>query len=250
MIARWHSIDPLAEYYYSTSSYHYALNNPIRYVDVFGMGGADFFDENGNKIGTDGKDDDVVYIVTDKEEKKEIKNKDKKNGTTDPNNVKSKIETTKTELKESLNVLDRTEKNGGNREEASVVTENGEVIRGETGSSESQTLSDGTVVKTTEVPANEGNNNTFIHSHPTAVNVTSDSKIESSSATVPGPKDPGVFKGYKRNIIVGNLGYASGQKQLDGSISISTPSQGAVIYDRNSKPLIQLKRKAIKKIIK
>ncbi len=76
------------------------------------MGGADFFDENGNKIGTDGKDDDVVYIVTDKEEKKEIKNKDKKNGTTDPNNVKSKIETTKTELKESLNVLDRTEKNG------------------------------------------------------------------------------------------------------------------------------------------
>ena len=37
-LARWHSVDPLAESYYSHSPYHYALNNPIRYTDFMGMG--------------------------------------------------------------------------------------------------------------------------------------------------------------------------------------------------------------------
>lgn len=250
MIGRWHTPDPLAEIYSSWSPYHYAMNNPIRYTDVFGMGAGDFHNENGKYLGTDGIDDDKVYVVTDKQEKKEIKATNKEGGTTQSSDVSSAVETTKTELGESLNVLNRTESNGGNQEECSVVTESGEVIKGETGSADSKTLSDGTVVKTTTLPSNEGNNNTSIHSHPTAANVTSDGKIESSSATVPGPNDPGVFKGYKRNIIVGNLGYSSGQKQMDGSVTVSTPSQGAVIYDRNSKPLVQLKQKAIERIIK
>ena len=226
------------------------MNNPIRYTDVFGMGAGNFYDENGKYLGTDGIDDDKVYIVTDNNEKKEIKATDKGGGTTQVGDVSSSVETTQTELGESLNVLDRTVSNGGNQEECSVVTKGGQVIKGETGSADSKTLSDGTVVKTTTLPSNEGNDNTSIHSHPTAANVTSDGKIESSSATEPGPNDPGVFKGYNRNIIVGNLGYSSGQKQMDGSVTVSKPSQGAVIYDRNSKPLVQLTRKALKRITK
>ena len=46
-LGRWFTIDPLAEMYYSWSPYHYAMNNPIRYRDVFGMGAGDFYDERG-----------------------------------------------------------------------------------------------------------------------------------------------------------------------------------------------------------
>jgi RHS repeat-associated protein len=37
-LARFTTIDPLAEKYSPWSSYHYALNNPIRYADFMGMG--------------------------------------------------------------------------------------------------------------------------------------------------------------------------------------------------------------------
>ncbi|TKG90710.1 hypothetical protein EYV94_22865 [Puteibacter caeruleilacunae] len=37
-LARFTTIDPLAEVYYPQSSYHYALNNPIKYKDYLGMG--------------------------------------------------------------------------------------------------------------------------------------------------------------------------------------------------------------------
>jgi len=45
-LGRWHSIDLLTESYHSVSPYHYALNNPIRYIDVFGMGADEFNDED------------------------------------------------------------------------------------------------------------------------------------------------------------------------------------------------------------
>ena len=53
-LGRWHSVDPLAEIYQSHSPYHYALNNPIRYKDILGMGAEDKVeDEEKKKIAVD-----------------------------------------------------------------------------------------------------------------------------------------------------------------------------------------------------
>ena len=62
-LARWHSVDPLTESYYSQSPYHFSGNNPIRLLDLNGMNYGDYYKENGTWLGSDGIVDDKVYIA-------------------------------------------------------------------------------------------------------------------------------------------------------------------------------------------
>ncbi len=91
-IARWTSVDPLASSMASWSPYNYVFNNPLKYTDPTGMAPfTDFYNNNGKYIGTDGKDDGQVVVVTDNSEARQIKKTDKAGGTTDASSVSSGV---------------------------------------------------------------------------------------------------------------------------------------------------------------
>jgi len=62
ILARFTTMDPLCEKYYSISPYAYCGNNPVRYIDPTGMSYGDYYDYyTGEHLFNDGIDDDKVY---------------------------------------------------------------------------------------------------------------------------------------------------------------------------------------------
>ena len=146
--------------------------------------------------------------------------------------------------------------NGGLREESSVVTGDGEVIRGETGPEPIIENINGLDVQTAEgslpdLP--DGTNKkdaTLIHSHPIGVQIKGD-KAFPQTATTPSAEDAGTFVSFGTNIIVGNLSTRSVTKNASGKFIVGGSATGAVIFRGMSPiPKLILKRGAIKRIVK
>ena len=66
-LGRWFVPDPMAESYYSQSTYHFSGNNPILYIDKNGMNYNPIYDEYGDFMGTDdwGLQGDAIFMNSD-----------------------------------------------------------------------------------------------------------------------------------------------------------------------------------------
>lgn len=168
-----------------------------------------------------------------------IRGNDKAGISTSKEKADIAVTTTKTVLKEALDVLGRTKDNGGLREESSIVKPNGEIIKGKTGEEPINGIARSTLPKV------EGDDNTSIHSHPTE---TTDNT--GFNAAKPGPRDPDAFKGNKTNIIVGKLG----DPQVDAAGNDIARSSGAAFFGRiittETKPIVKMTDHTIVKILK
>ena len=251
-LGRWNGVDPLAEKFVSTSSYVAMLNNPIRFVDLDGRQAGEYYNENGRHIGSDGNDDNMKYVVTDNDEARTVRQNNRRGNDTSLDEVTSAVVLpSDAALSESLDVLERTENNGGLREEASLVMNDGSIVRGTTGSL--PTIVNNVQTAQTVVP-NLPNGQTdndvevMIHSHPTTTQQVGNQAYP-QSANNPSPADNGTFNRFETNIIVGRLGELNlPQTDQNGNV-IDNRSTGIVIYNNQSQEKTSLTKRAVERII-
>lgn len=218
------------------------------------FGNTELFNKHGKKIGEDkNRNDGKVSIITDRKAIKRIAYNFKNGGLASKSDINDGIRTTKTVLTEALHILKRTESNGGLREECSVVTAKGRVVRGKTG--DLPDINNGIQVAETMLPRllkNEKRKRaTSIHSHPLVVRIKNETYYPHIVTNPSFNPDLWTFAYYETNIIVGNLQKERVILTSTGIVKISS-SKGIAIYKKGKgdKAVLILKEKAVQRIIK
>ncbi|SUJ10968.1 Uncharacterised protein [Sphingobacterium spiritivorum] len=133
---------------------------------------------------------------------------------------------------------------------------NGLVVRGQTGPSPTISV-DGVQTASANLPSlptGYGSAEASIHSHPTTVQVVgkgATAQLYPQSASSPSTTDNTTFTQFKFKVIVGPLGPLKGAlyNQAKDTMTIPNRTNGLAIYDRNTNPIIELKKKIVENII-
>lgn len=233
LLTSWTAVDPMSDKYPNISPYAYCNWNPVKLVDPDGNEIGDYYSLTGNYLGWDGHVDNKVHIVGDKT----FLEKDP-NGYVDQSKVIPLVSTTYETLSATVGVFNRTQKNGGGKEESTAVIAEYFSIQGNTG----YTGADGNphcdFPTLTEEQQLLGV--TSIHSHPfNAVG------MNGYHPAKPSDDDKALFGLCNMNIIVG---YTS--TPTERSIyPYSTDNIGAAFFDSTSRLITTMSMRSIEKIV-
>ena len=123
-LSLWFSVDPMSDKYPSLSPYNYCAWNPMKIVDPDGAEIGDYYDKYGNYLGTDGVEDNKLYLVTDESEINRIidNNSNCDVRYTNASTVDSKLQLlSHKDRNEILDYLEESHKNTPNREYGGVA---------------------------------------------------------------------------------------------------------------------------------
>ncbi|MGP8217445.1 MAG: RHS repeat domain-containing protein [Bacteroidia bacterium] len=226
-LGKWLSLDPSAGKSPFKSPYMFALDNPIIWIDP--DGNTEFYDNNGNWIGTDGNDNSVRSIITDDNTATSILAATSNgNNYTAPVPVKNQfILPSDATLKETIKTQENSQAKPYSGSEEFYATMSDDGCNKDNSDNTPQEGHSG--VPTGEEQVKKGqaeshvevrpDDDVVIHTHPTVIVVTGTGKdkVYNSSAANKTTDDPKavldkpdkamVAKGYKYVIIVGKENY-------------------------------------------
>lgn len=236
---RW-NLDPEYKKFPQHSHYSCFSNNPITMVDP--KGDADFYNAKGSWIGTDGKSDNLQVIVNSKKIAKEITKLSKKGhdyATPIPAGTgNSFVLPSANVLKETMNVYNRTDKNGGMKEETSLM-EKGKVTQTAQGSEWTNPANKADVQFTFQ-----SSDDTWIHSHP--LGVLEDHGTPYYTDESPSSADKSLFPNYDVNVIIGKSGSIGTKQQY---LEFGDPRNVVIdFYDKNGTKTGRTSPEALEKI--
>jgi hypothetical protein len=216
----------------------------------------DFYDTHGNKVGSDGENDGKKYIVTKSSDIRKIKRITKAGRYSRESDLPSSVVLpSDAALRESLEILKRSEAIDGFKEQSSIVMKNDSVIRGTVGE-KAHIVNDVHVAECILPPLPGGKTRddveTTIHPHPTSITYQLED-LYPHSAIKPSNVDRATFAYFSTNIIVGPLEElrmmmpsrinGGKAKPMDRPIGI------AVYYHNGEKPSVVITVKAAERIL-
>jgi RHS repeat-associated protein len=235
-LGRWTSVDPEYSKTSFMTPYHFALNNPIVFIDP--DGNTEYFFQ-GKWIATDGKENNLIGVINDAAVAKTItensikglkvpeiqglKNGDKINGglAIDKNVLAVSVEVLKKamdtkNIKEEF-VVAMDEKNGKFEQNGPILSNGG------------ATEANGTA--RADIPPGK----IGIHSHPmNDITTNSEDGSGKSSYAKPSEEDAKAFKNYEMNIIIGRKEIASFTREKNNY------GEGYNVYATESDPVINI----------
>lgn len=205
----------------------------------------DYFDGNGRYLGSDGINDGRVYIAN-KRKSRQVRDALEKGDTITAQTLSKEIPGF-ISLLESLDVLERTELNGGFQEEVSLVFMDGSIVKGKPGpvpTFEHSRLHAEFSVPRLPIGKKDSDVVALIHSHPTS-DAAENRVYYRFSALIPSEADRVTFQRFSTNIVVGSLRLDSFENPLHDE----EKSTGIAVYDQNTELIISLKKEAVQRII-